>query len=159
MQKAMELWKLIFDWLGNGKKVIMGLVFIVMGVALNWLLKTNSGLTQSAFLFFTIGGLFFVNALFSKLTHCNINVLLYTLVFVVIMELGMYLMNGLDSSFTNMVSVWGPCFLFVWALQYVVLQVADMEPLTKRLVIAFFDTLVGAIAIVAAFIVPVFLTV
>ena len=71
----------------------------------------------------------------------------------------MYLMNGLDNSFTNMVSVWGPCFLFVWALQYVVLQVADMEPLTKRLVIAFFDTLVGAIAIVAAFIVPVFLTV
>lgn len=157
MKKISEMWNLVFDWLGNGKKVMMGAAFIGVGVIVNTVMESSSGLAQSAFLFFAIGALFFVNALFSKMTGCNINVLLYTLVFIVIMELGMYLMTGIDNSFTNMASVWGPCFLFVWALQYAVLQAADMERISKRLVIAFFDSLVGAIAVVAAFVVPIWL--
>ena len=157
MKKINEMWNLVFDWLGNGKKVMMGIAFILVGTIVNMLVESSSGLAQSAFIFFVMGALFIVNAMFSKITNCNINVVLYTLAFVVIMELGIYLMADLNRSFTNMASVWGPCFLFVWALQYVVLQVADMERVSKRLVIAFFDSLVGVLAVVLAFIVPIWL--
>ena len=68
-------------------------------------------------------------------------------------------MTDLDTTLTDMASVWGPCFLFMWALQYVVLQLADLEPLVKRIVIAFFATLVGVLAVVAVFFLPIFFSV
>lgn len=159
MKKFSEMWNLIFEWMGTGKKVVMGIGFLVTGAIVNLIIQPKAGLTQGTFLLFMIGALFLVNALFSKLTQCNINVLYYILVFVVILELGIWMMGDLETDFTHLVSVWGPCFLFVWALQYVVLQVADMEKASKRIVIAFFDTLAGGIAVVAAFFLPVWLAI
>ena len=158
MKQIAEIWNLVFDWLGAGKKAIMGAGFLVVGSIVNVILQPPEGLTQGSFILLVIGALFLVNALFSRLTKCNINVLYYTLVFVVIMELGIFLMGDMETNFTNLVSVWGPCFLFIWALQYVVLQVADMERVSKRIVIAFFDSLVGTIAVAAAFFIPIYLT-
>lgn len=157
MKQIGEMWNLIFQWLGTGKKIIMGLGFLVAGVFANVILQPKAGLTQASFLLFMIGALFLVNALFSKLTSCNINVLYFTLIFVIIFELGIFLMGDMETNFTNLISVWGPCYLFVWALQYVVLEIADMERVSKRIVIAFFDTLVGTIAVVAAFFLPVWI--
>ena len=157
MKQIEEIWNLVFDWLGAGKKAIMGAGFLVVGSIVNVILQPPEGLTQGSFILLVIGALFLVNALFSHLTKCNINVLYYTLVFVVIMELGIFLMGDMETNFTNLVSVCGPCFLFIWALQYVVLQVADMERISKRIVIAFFDSLVGTIAVAAAFFIPIWL--
>ena len=159
MKQIGEMWNLVFEWLGTGKKIMMGIGFLVVGILVNLVLQPKAGLTQGSFILFMMGALFLVNALFSKLTQCNINVLYYTLIFVVIYELGIFLMGDLDNNLTNLVSVWGPCFLFIWALQYVVLQVAGVERVSKRIVIAFFDTLVGVIAVVAAFFLPVWVAV
>lgn len=156
MEHIVELWNTVFEWLGTGKKVIMGILFLVAGTIVNVIWQPPGGLTHSSFLLFMVGMLFLVNALFSKLLKCNINVLCYILVFVVILELGVALMEDMKN-ITNIISIWGPCFLFVWALQYVVLQAADMEGIAKRIVIAFLDTVAGAAAIVAAFMIPIWL--
>ena len=159
MKQVKEMWNLVFNWLGNGKKTIMGIGFLIVGIIANVIANPNGGLAQFPFVLMMIGALCLVNALFSKLSGCNINLLLFILVFVVIIELGIYLMTDLDTTLTDMASVWGPCFLFMWALQYVVLQLADLQPLVKRVVIAFFATLVGALAVVAVFFLPIFLSV
>lgn len=156
MEHIVELWNTVFEWLGTGKKVIMGILFLLAGTIVNVIWQPPEGLTHSSFLLFMVGMLFLVNALFSKLLKCNINVLYYILVFVVILELGVALMEDVQNV-TNIISIWGPCFLFVWALQYVVLQAADMEGIAKRIVIAFLDTVAGAAAIVAAFMLPIWL--
>lgn len=155
MKQVKEMWNLVFNWLGNGKKTIMGIGFIVVGVIGNILANPAEGLAQLPFIIMMMGALCLVNALFSKLSGSNINLLLFLLVFVVIMELGIYLMDDADIAMTDMVSIWGPCFIFVWALQYVVLQLADIEPVVKRVVIAFFETLVGIIAVAATFFLPI----
>lgn len=158
MKQIREIWNMVFEWLGPGKKLIMGAIFVLCGSIINVLLQSAEGLTQGTFLLLAAGALFWVNALFSKLTNCNINVLCFTLIFIVIYELGMFLMgDNMENTLPNLLSVWAPCFVFVWALQYVVLEAADMDKIAKRIVIAFFETVVGVIAIVAAFIIPVWI--
>lgn len=111
---------------------------------------------HGSFLLLMTGVLFFVNALFSKLCKCNIHVVYFILAFIVILELALYLSGDLQK-FSNAFMLWGPCFLFVWALQYVVLQVSGMEKFSKRAVIAFLETAVGTIGTVAVFVIPIWL--
>lgn len=159
MEQVKEMWNLVFNWLGNGKKTIMGIAFLLVGMIANVIAKPDGGLARLPFILLMVGALCLVNALFSKVSGCNINLLLFILVFVAIIELGIYLMTDLDTTLTDMASVWGPCFAFIWALQYVVLQLADIKPAVKRVVIAFFTLLCGIIAIVAVFFLPIFLSV
>ena len=84
MKQVKEMWNLIFNWLGNGKKTIMGIGFLLVGVIGNVIANPNGGLEQFPFVLMMIGALCLVNALFSKVSGCNINLLLFLLVFVVI---------------------------------------------------------------------------
>lgn len=110
---------------------------------------------HGSFLLLMTGVLFLVNALFSKLCKCNIHIVYFVLAFIVILELAFWLSGDLQK-FSNAFVLWGPCFLFVWALQYVILQVSGMEKFSKRAVIAFLETVVGLIGIAAVFVIPIY---
>lgn len=157
MKQFKETWNLVFNWLGNGKKTMMGAGFLVIGFLWNMAGQSTHTLEQVPFIIMVTGSLCLVNALFSKLTEQNINLLLFVLIYVCIMELGIYLMGGETADFTNLVMIWGACFVFVWALNYALLETTEMESIAKRIVMAFFETLVGAAAIVAVFAVPIWL--
>lgn len=156
MRYIVEQWNALLEWLGTGKKVMLGIIFFIAGVIVNWLWRPPEGLMHGSFLLLMTGVLFFVNALFSKLCKCNIHVVYFILAFIVILELALYLSGDLQK-FSNAFMLWGPCFLFVWALQYVVLQVSGMEKFSKRAVIAFLETAVGTIGTVAVFVIPIWL--
>lgn len=156
MRYVVEQWNALLEWLGTGKKVMFGIAFFAAGVIVNWLWQPPEGLMHGSFLLLMTGVLFLVNALFSKLCKCNINVVYFILAFIAILELAFWL-SGDSQKFSNAFALWGPCFLFVWALQYVVLQVSGMEKFSKRAVIAFLETVVGLIAIAAVFVLPIYL--
>lgn len=159
MKQFKEIWDLIFNWLGNGKKVIIGIGFLVIGFVWNMTSQSIHTLEQVPFIIMVTGGLCLVNALFSKLTEKNINVLFFVLIFVCIMELGIYLMAGETSDFTNLIMIWGACFLFGWALNYALLETVQLEGIAKKIVMAFFETLAGAAMIVAVFTVSIWLAI
>ena len=73
MKQLKELWTLVNNWLGNGKKCIIGLVFFLVGFVMNWFSHPVEGLSQIPFTLMTAGGLCLVNALFSKWTDKNID--------------------------------------------------------------------------------------
>lgn len=155
MKQIKEMWNLVFEWLGNGKKAIMGLGFLAIGIIVNCIINPAQGITQSTFLLLMIGALLLVNALCSKLAKCNIHAFYYILVFVAIIELAIYLMEEVEMDLSGILSVGGPCFVFVWALQYIVLLANEMESTTKRIVIAFFVSLAGLLAVACAFFIPI----
>jgi len=157
MKQFKEIWELVFNWMGNGKKTAMGIGFLVIGFLWNYAFQSDRTLGQIPFVIMLAGGLCLVNALFSKLTNENINVLLFILIYVVMMELGIYLMGGETSDFTNLVTIWGACAIFVWALNYALLETTEMDGIVKRIVIAFFETLAGAVVMVAVFALPIWL--
>lgn len=157
MKQVKETWNLIFNWLGNGKKTMIGVGFLLIGFLWNYYSGSSETLLQIPFIIMLTGALCLVNALFSKLIKTNINLLLFILIFVVIMELGMYLMGNEEMVFTNMVAIWGACFLFIWALNYALLEAGSTEGAVKRVVIAFFESLLGAAAIVITFGVPIWM--
>ncbi len=158
MKQFKEIWELVFNWMGNGKKTVMGIGFLVIGFLWNYAFQSDRTLGQIPFVIMLAGGLCLVNALFSKLANENINVLLFILIYVVMMELGIYLMGGETSDFTNLVTIWGACAIFVWALNYALLETTEMDGVVKRIVIAFFETLAGAVVMVAVFALPIWLT-
>ena len=157
MKQIKDTWNLVFRWLGNGKKVVIGLAFLLIGYGWNYLSHPAEGLSQVPFVIMLAGGLCLVNVLFSKLTEKNINPLLFVLIYVVIMELGIALMGGDTSDFTNLVTVWGACALFVWALNYALLEASEVEGVVKKIVVAFLEMLVGALVLVALFILPIWI--
>lgn len=157
MKQFKEIWELVFNWMGNGKKTMMGIGFLVIGFLWNYAFQSDRTLGQIPFVIMLAGGLCLVNALFSKLTNENINVLLFILIYVVMMELGIYLMGGETSDFTNLVTIWGACAIFAWALNYALLETTEMDGVVKRIVIAFFETLAGAVVMVAVFALPIWL--
>lgn len=159
MKQIKETWNLIFDWLGNGKKLVIGIGFLIIGFLWNYLSGSQEALQQLPYIIMLAGALCLVNALFSKLIKANINLLCFILIFVVIFELGMFLMRDEELAFTNMVAIWGACYLFVWALNYALLEAGSMDGAIKRIVVAFFETLVGALAVVATFGIPVWMAV
>lgn len=156
MKYVVEQWNALLEWLGTGKKVMFGIIFFAAGVIVNWLWQPPEGLTHGSFLLLMTGVLFLVNALFSKLCKCNIHIVYFILAFIAILELALWLSGDLQK-FSNTFALWGPCFLFVWALQYVVLQVSGVEKFSKRAVIAFLETVVGLIGTAAVFIIPIYL--
>lgn len=157
MKQFKETWELIFNWLGNGKKTIIGLGFLVIGFFWNMAGQSVHTLEQVPFIIMVTGGLCLVNALFSKLTDQNINLLFFVLIFISIMELGIYLMGGETSDLTNLVMIWGACFVFIWALHYALLETTEIDGVVKKIVIAFWESLAGAAAIVAIFAFPIWL--
>lgn len=157
MEQFKETWNLIFNWLGNGKKTIIGVAFLLIGFLWNMASQPAHTLEQVPFIIMVTGGLSLVNALFSKLTEQNINLLFFVLIYVCIMELGIYLMAAETSNFTNLVMIWGACFAFIWGLNYALLEATEMDGIVKRIVVAFFETLAGAAVIVAVFAVPIWL--
>ena len=86
MKQLKELWTLVNNWLGNGKKCIIGLVFFLVGFVMNWFSHPVEGLSQIPFTLMTAGGLCLVNALFSKWTDKNINLLFFVLAFICVMQ-------------------------------------------------------------------------
>lgn len=157
MEQFKEIWKLVFNWLGNGKKVIIGVGFLLVGFVWNMAGRSTHTLEQIPFIIMAAGALSLVNALFSKWTKQNINLLFFVLIYICIMELGIYLMGGETVDFTSLVQIWGSCSVFIWALNYALLESTEMDGIIKRIVIAFFETLIGAAAIVAVFAVPIWL--
>lgn len=157
MKQFKEMWELVFNWLGNGKKTVMGIGFLLIGFFWNMASRSSYTLEQVPFIIMVTGALCLVNALFSKLTARNINLLLFVLIFVVIMELGIYLMGGDTSDFTNLILIWGACFIFICGLHYALLETTQIEGVVKKIVIAFWESLVGAAAIVAVFAFPIWL--
>ena len=121
MKQLKELWTLVNNWLGNGKKCIIGLAFLLVGFVMNWFSHPVEGLSQIPFTLMTAGGLCLVNALFSKWTDKNINLLFFVLAFICVMDLGIVLLDGDFSQFTTMVTVTCACTVFPWALNFALL--------------------------------------
>ncbi len=151
MKKISKAWNLVFDWLGNGKKIIIGIIFIAVGFVWNFICYSEAGLGQPPLIIMLAGGLLLVNALMSKLVGTNINPLLYILICIVMLELGLFLMEDEEIDFTNMVAIWGACYIFTWALQYCLLEAAEVDGIAKRIVIAFFEVLLGVVALGVVF--------
>ena len=57
MKQIKETWNLVFNWLGNGKKVLMGIGFLLIGFLWNYLSHPAEGLEQLPFLIMLTGGL------------------------------------------------------------------------------------------------------
>lgn len=153
MKQAKEIWNMIFNWLGNGKKVIMGIIFLLAGFVWNYFGYSSEGLAEIPFVIMLAGGLFLLNAIFSKATGTNINPLFFVLIFVSMMELGIVLMAGdAISNFTNVVMVVGACMIFVWALNYALLESGEIPGVVKKIVIAFFEMLSEAVLLVVLFV-------
>ena len=127
MKQLKELWTLVNNWLGNGKKCIIGLVFFLVGFVMNWFSHPVEGLSQIPFTLMTAGGLCLVNALFSKWTDKNINLLFFVLAFICVMDLGIVLLDGDFSQFTTMVTVTCACTGFSWALNFALLQSVEVD--------------------------------
>ena len=53
MKQLKELWTLVNNWLGNGKKCIIGLVFFLVGFVMNWFSHPVEGLSQIPFTLMT----------------------------------------------------------------------------------------------------------
>ncbi len=157
MKQVRETWNLIFNWMGNGKKVIMGIAFLLVGFVWNYFSHPLEGLAQVPFIVMLTGGLCLLNAFFSKVTDANINLLFFVLIYISMMELGIALMAGDTSNFTNLVTIWGACMMFVWALNYALLESAELPGVVKKIVIAFFETLLGAVVMVVLFVLPIWL--
>lgn len=148
MKQMKELWILVNNWLGNGKKCMIGLVFLLVGFAINWFSHPAEGLSEIPFVLMVAGGLCLVNALFSKGTGKNINLLLFVLAFICMMDLGIVLLDGDFSRFTTMVTVIGACTIFSWALNFALLQATEVDGVAKKIVISFFETVLSAAVMV-----------
>lgn len=88
MKQLKELWntckQLAWQWQKNAHWFGVFLVGFVM----NWFSHPVEGLSQIPFTLMTAGGLCLVNALFSKWTDKNINLLFFVLAFICVMDLG-----------------------------------------------------------------------
>ena len=100
----------------------------------------------------TAGGLCFVNALFSKWTDKNINLLFFVLAFICVMDLGIVLLDGDFSQFTTMVTVTCACTVFSWALNFALLQSVEVDGAAKKIVMSFLATVCSAVIMAAVFV-------
>ena len=158
MESVKEMWNLVFGWFGNGKKMIAGGLFLLVGmIAQSFSTKT---LEQIPFILMAAGLMCFVNALFSKISGHNINILLYLVINVAVVEIGLsltsYNLFGDSVDSMTMAVIWILCILAVWILQSLLLPVTGMS---KRLSLAFFETVLSAVAVLADFVIPIMLSV
>lgn len=152
MKQLKELWTLVNNWLGNGKKCIIGLAFLLVGFVMNWFSHPVEGLSQIPFTLMIAGGLCLVNALFSKWTDKNINLLFFVLAFICVMDLGIVLLDGDFSQFTTMVTVTCACTVFSWALNFALLQSVEVDGAAKKIVMSFLATVCSAVIMAAVFV-------
>lgn len=140
--------QLAWQW----KKCIIGLVFFLVGFVMNWFSHPVEGLSQIPFTLMTAGGLCLVNALFSKWTDKNINLLFFVLAFICVMDLGIVLLDGDFSQFTTMVTVTCACTVFSWALNFALLQSVEVDGAAKKIVMSFLATVCSAVIMAAVFV-------
>lgn len=154
MEQIKEIWNLVFNWIGNGKKMIMGGCFLIAGIIGQSM--SEKTLAQIPFILMAMGVLCFVNALFSKITKKNINLLLFLLINILVAEIGITVMAAGLFEGVTMIGVWCLCGVVVWILQTLILQ---EENILKRVVLTFFETLLSAVAILVVFVLPIFIEV
>jgi hypothetical protein len=103
-----------------------------------------------------------VNALFSKIASYNINILLYLLINVAATEIGLSLTSynilGSDTEIDSMTMmlIWGICILAVWILQTLLIRIPEWP---RRIALAAGETVLSAVAVCVAFVVPILLSV
>ena len=95
---------------------------------------------------------YLVNALFSKWTDKNINLLFFVLAFICEMDLGIVLLDGDFSQFTTMVTVTCACTVFSWALNFALLQSVEVDGAAKKIVMSFLATVCSAVIMAAVFV-------
>lgn len=154
MEQIKEAWNLVFNWIGNGKKMIMGGCFLIAGIIGQSM--SEKTLAQIPFILMSMGVLCFVNALFSKITKKNINLLLFLLINILVTEVGITVMAADLFEGVTMIGVWCLCGVIVWILQTLILR---EENIPKRVVLTFFETLLSAVAILVVFVLPIFIEV
>lgn len=152
MEQTKELWNLIFNWFGNGKKMILGTGLLVAGIIGQ--IISDKTLAQLPFVLMATGVLCFVNALFSKITSHSINILIFLVINVVMIE-ALIATSSIEEQATRF-GVWAILVIAAWLLHT---RMIRAERLPKRAVLAFLETLLCAVAIVAAFILPIILEV
>ncbi len=155
MEQIKEMWELVFTWLGNGKKMIVGGIFLLAGVAGQ--IVSGRTLAQFPFLLMAMGFVCFVNALFSRICACNINLLLCLLLYLLATEAGIAMAaDVLDAEGSTMaVILCCVCFILIWIGQFFLIR--GIPGITKRAVLAFLEVLLSVAAIAAALLLPILL--
>ncbi len=152
MKTAKEMWELVSHWLGNGKKMIIGGIFLVSGLI--WFLCDGMDVESEAFrfiyLFVAVGLMCFVNAMFSKLTETNINLFIFLLINIVLSTLALEMNVDYDLQFAFQCG----CFVFAWAFHGIVLQ---EKQIIKRIVMSFFLAFFSLMAVLVALFGPIML--
>lgn len=154
MEQIKEMWDLVFNWIGNGKKAIMGGCFWLAGMIGQSM--SDKTLTQIPFILMAMGLLCYVNALFSKVTKNNINLLIYLLLNIFLTEICIAVVSAGAVSETTMFGICIACVLVLWVLQVFMVRA---EVMTKRIVLAFLMTCLDAVAVLAAFALPIIIEV
>ncbi len=154
MEAQEEKRESLFQWIGNGKKMIIGAILLAAGIVGQ--LLSGRTLAQIPFVLMGAGLMCFVNALFSKIASCNIHLLLYLIINIAAMELAIAIAGAdvLDS--TTLYGAWVGCGVAAWIFQIALMKT---EGGVRRVVLSFCETLFSAVALVAAFVVPIFLSV
>ncbi len=157
MEQIKEMWELVFTWLGNGKKMIVGGIFLLAGMAGQ--IASGKTLAHIPFLLMAMGLVCFVNALFSRICACNINLLLCLLLYLLVAEWGIVaggiiLGAPLGDSTPTVILCW-VCFVLVWAGQFFLIR--NTREIMKRAVLAVLEVLMSLAAIAAAFLIPILL--
>lgn len=152
MEQIKEMWQLVFEWLGNGKKMILGSGFLLIGIIGQAL--SGAILEQGPFLFMSIGLMCFVNALFSRLASSNINLLLYLMINLLAAEIGIGITASDTLEGVTLYLVWFLCVILAWVLQIFQIHIPEAP---RRAVLAFFETILSLIALAAVFLIPIFL--
>jgi hypothetical protein len=159
-KKILQIWNAVFDWFGNGKKLIVAALFLLAGmIGQSFSQKT---LAQIPFILMAAAVMCVVNALFSKIASYNINILLYLLINVAATEIGLSLTSynilGSDTEIDSMTMmlIWGICILAVWILQTLLIRIPEWP---RRIALAAGETVLSAVAVCVAFVVPILLSV
>lgn len=152
MKTAKEMWELVSHWLGNGKKMIIGGIFLVSGII--WFLCTNMNVEGDAFRFIylcmIVGLMCFVNAMFSKLTGNNINLFVFLLINIVLSTLALEMNIDYDLQFAFQCG----CFVFAWVFHGILLP---EKQILKRIVMSFFLAFFSLLAVFVSLFGPIML--
>lgn len=152
MEQVKEMWNLVFGWIGNGKKMIMGGIFLLAGlIGQSFSDKT---LTQIPFVLMVMGVLSFVNALFSKITKNNINLFLFLFANILVTEIAIALASAELLEGAALFGAEVLCVIVLWALHTWLLKAEDK---IKRVVLAFAATCTSIVAVLLAFALPIML--
>ena len=163
-KKEPNMWELVSQWIGNGKKMIFALLFLVLGVIIQ--ICSDKTLSQIAFVFLSAGMMCVMNAIFSKAAKQNINLIIYLLVNVVVLELAINFSSmgfSQDTSSSNAsmfdssigLICFGAAFVVDWIVHTILIKDAYGP---KKIVQGFLLTALSLVAAAIAFVVPIFIS-